>query len=85
MWDSIRAQVIPVAIDIPLFDQKISASAKFDNRERQELNFLRQLYGGLSNGQPFENLARKISEKTIVIGPGETIGQVYERSSRWNH
>lgn len=85
MWDSIRAQVIPVAIDIPLFDQKISASANFDNREKRELNFLRQLYGGLSNGQPFENLARKISEKTIVIGPGETIGQVYERSSRWNH
>ena len=85
MWGSIRAQVIPVAIDIPLFDKKISASANFDTREKRELNFLRQFYGGLSNGQPFENLASKISEKTIVIGPGETIGQVYERSSRWNH
>jgi uncharacterized protein (DUF58 family) len=84
MWDSIRAQVIPVAIDIPRFDRKISASATFDARDRQELNFLRQIHGGLSHGQAFENLARKISEKTIVIGPGETIGQVYERSSLWN-
>lgn len=85
MWDSIRAQVIPVAIDIPLFDKKISANAQFDALERQSLSCMRQLYGGLSNGQPFENLTRKISEKTIVIGPGETIGQVYERTSRWNH
>ena len=84
MWDSVRAQVIPIAIDISRFDRKISASTTFDKKEKLELNLLRNLYGGLTFGLPFDNLARKISEKTIVIGPGETIGQVYEGSSRWS-
>jgi len=83
-WDTIHSQIMPVVIDIPSFDQRIAKSANLDANEHRDLTFLRQLYSGLNGGEPYENLARKLSQASIVIGPGESIGQVYERNSRWS-
>ncbi|NDH69390.1 MAG: hypothetical protein EBY22_16115, partial [Gammaproteobacteria bacterium] len=82
-WDLIHAQVLPVIIDVQRFEKKIAKEADFGMGEYSELNIARQLYGDLSNMKSFDNLARKIIEKAIVIGPHETIGQVYNRRSRW--
>jgi uncharacterized protein (DUF58 family) len=82
-WDLIHAQVLPVIIDVQRFEKKIAKEVDFGMGEYSELNIARQLYGDLSNMKSFDNLARKIIEKAIVIGPDETIGQVYNRRSRW--
>jgi hypothetical protein len=81
-WDATHSQILPVVIDIPRFEQKILKTVSLDLKERQDLGFLRKLYSGLTGGEQYENLARKLSQASMIIGPGESIGQVYERNSR---
>ena len=82
-WDMVRAEVIPVLIDVNSFDRKIASRAKVDTQEQENLRAVREMYGDLSGHKPYESLARKISAKSILIGPDETIGEVYARSSPW--
>jgi uncharacterized protein (DUF58 family) len=82
VWNDLRTQILPVAIDTNRFGEKIASAASGSSSKHESLDLLQQLYGHLSAPENY-GIARKVSENTIVIGPGESIGDVYARSLSW--
>lgn len=79
-----RVETIPVIIDAERFERRIVSEARLSAEQRSLIWVLKQKHAEDSGVvQPLDRMVERLTEKTIWIGPGETIATVHAKESKW--
>jgi hypothetical protein len=79
LWNLQHIQIQPIIVDIERFDKEFLDSSRLNQSERSYLKNLRGMYLNNYKNSSYSSSARSISEKSIIIGPGESLGQAIIR------
>lgn len=79
LWSLQHIQIQPIIVDIERFDKEFLETSRLNPSERSYLNNLRGMYLNNYKNSSYSSSAQRISEKSIIIGPGESLGQAIIR------
>jgi uncharacterized protein (DUF58 family) len=82
LWSLQQIQIQPIIIDINQFDKGFNEGEQLSTIDQSYLSNLRGMYLNSVGSGSYSSIARKISEKTILIGPGESLGQAIIRQQQ---
>jgi len=82
MWDQIHVDVIPIVFDTFEFENTILKSNPLEDEDRKDFQNFKKIHFPDAQNSPYYKILRKLNEDSIIIGPNQSIGQVYARNLR---
>ncbi len=77
MWDQIHVDIIPIIFDSTEFESKILNTNPLQAEDRMDLQHFKKMHFNSDQGSSYSNMIRKLNKDSIIIGPNQSIGQVY--------
>ena len=77
MWDQLHTEIIPVIFDSASYETTITRLNRLEESDHSQLEHFKKLYFPHDLASSYSNIFRKLNEKSVIIGPNQTVGQVY--------